>query len=545
MTRVYLSSPFDDLVKHRQVVYRALRQSGIDVIAMEDYVARDCRVLSACLEDIRTSDLYVGIMAFRYGSVVLDEDVRDQFDDPSDWLGLSVTEAEYQYAKDVVGIPCLTFVAKESAPWSPQFIDSYVFADETNGGGNAARFRARMMKERLSGEFSTPFDLASMVQSAIARAGRPAAMTKRAVAGDRNWLITRDGTPFPGLLPFPRRMSRVYFGREAEVRHVCDLVSGVGPRFVIVSGGSGSGKSSMVSAGVIPNILEVGFGDCLDVRSVRIRPTDGADALEALIDGLVPELSDPAMILGDLRRRLVEWPGFLAELLSRSLAPARPGAGLLIHVDQLEELFAPHNQTVVDTFVAILTELQVVTSIRVIACVRADYLVNCLEFDRILDIFHEGGHYPLGPVDIMAMAEIIKKPCHVASLSISDGLVSRIIQDLGTGPGVLPLLAFLLEQLFLERSGDELRVETYDSLGGATGAVARIAERATAELVEPEVSTEELHGLFSRMVLVDLDGTPLKRATHRISLSSRQRALADRLVEARRLIPIGGVGVGV
>jgi hypothetical protein len=67
MTTIYLSSTYQDLSDQRQAVFEALRRSGYEVIAMEDYVARDDRPLKACLDDVDRADIYVGLFAFRYG----------------------------------------------------------------------------------------------------------------------------------------------------------------------------------------------------------------------------------------------------------------------------------------------------------------------------------------------------------------------------------------------------------------------------------------------------------------------------------------------
>jgi hypothetical protein len=548
MPRVYISSPYTDLVKHRRAVYRALRQSGLDVIAMEDYVARDERTLGACLRDIRSADIYIGIMAFRYGSVAPESDVRAEFGDEEAeaWLGLSITEIEYRYAKYVLRMPCLTFVAKDGVAWNTQHIDAYALAHEPNAGDACANFRKRLLGDQLSAMFSSPFELASVVQAAISRLSpdRPA------ISGDkpqeRSWSIALDGSPFPGLRPFSRRMTRVYFGRELEVRDVCDLVAAPDSRFVIVSGGSGSGKSSLIEAGVIPDLVSSGIGDCPTVLAAQIRPNHAATAVGSLIEGLRRELGDFDCAGDEFERELMRRPALLRDLVEPLVHPHHAGVGLLILLDQFEQLFAHHSPAVLDSLTLALAELRTIGSVRVLACVRADYLGTWLEDDRIVEVVRQGGHYPLGPVNLMAMAEMIRKPCRAASLAITDGLVSRILEDVGTGPGTLPLLAFIMERLFLERRGLVLREETYNALGGATGAVAEIAERATASLsmigMDEAAMTDSLHGLFSRLVRVDFDGTPLKRVIARESLPSREQVVADALLKAR-LLTVDGSGL--
>src|SRR5688572_14358006 len=106
MALVYVSSTYSDLTEHREHVYRALRQLGHDVRAMEDYVATDERPLAECLADVERCAVYVGIFAWRYGFV-------PQANNPA---RKSITELEYRHAV-VSGVPTLLFLLKEDAPW--------------------------------------------------------------------------------------------------------------------------------------------------------------------------------------------------------------------------------------------------------------------------------------------------------------------------------------------------------------------------------------------------------------------------------------------
>src|SRR5262245_5046675 len=101
MTTIYLSSTYEDLKEYREVVYKALRKSGYDGIAMEDYVAADQRPVEKCLDDVKKADIYVGIFAFRYGYVP-----REAHGNPTN---LSITELEFRQA-ETLKKPCLTFI---------------------------------------------------------------------------------------------------------------------------------------------------------------------------------------------------------------------------------------------------------------------------------------------------------------------------------------------------------------------------------------------------------------------------------------------------
>src|SRR6266568_4276028 len=99
--RVYLSSTVKDLEEHRRRAHHTMRRLGLNVVAMEDYVARDDRPVDKCLADVAASDLYVGVFAFRYGHI-------PRAENPD---GRSVTELEYRKAVSL-GKPRLIFLAR-------------------------------------------------------------------------------------------------------------------------------------------------------------------------------------------------------------------------------------------------------------------------------------------------------------------------------------------------------------------------------------------------------------------------------------------------
>ncbi|MCI1279003.1 MAG: DUF4062 domain-containing protein [Nitrospira sp.] len=121
MATIYLSSTYEDLKDYRRVVFEALRKSGHQVIAMEDYVATDQRPVDKCLKGVEAADLYVGLFAFRYGYIP-----PVQHNNPH---GLSITELEFRRAV-ALKKPCLTFVVKDTTAWSRVFDDAYGAEDK-------------------------------------------------------------------------------------------------------------------------------------------------------------------------------------------------------------------------------------------------------------------------------------------------------------------------------------------------------------------------------------------------------------------------------
>ncbi|MEV4641807.1 DUF4062 domain-containing protein [Actinoplanes sp. NPDC049548] len=156
MARIYVSSTFRDLQDEREGVYRALRELGHDVTAMEDYVAADERPVDKCLRDVADSDVYVGLFAWRYGYVPGD-------DDPA---GLSITEREYLQA-GVSAIPRLIFLLREDAPWPPPLMDSRT--GDNGRGDRITALRERLARRHVVGLFGSVEELSRQVASAVTR----------------------------------------------------------------------------------------------------------------------------------------------------------------------------------------------------------------------------------------------------------------------------------------------------------------------------------------------------------------------------------------
>jgi hypothetical protein len=153
MARIYLSSTYNDLKEYREVVYRTLRQLAHDAVAMEDYVASDTRPLDKCLQDVATSDLYIGIFAFQYGYI-------PDHDNPAH---KSITELEYRKA-GLIGVPRLVFLVKDGAAWPTTFVDALNSGD---GGRRIADLRNELKKEHLDSFFESIDELARKVSVAV------------------------------------------------------------------------------------------------------------------------------------------------------------------------------------------------------------------------------------------------------------------------------------------------------------------------------------------------------------------------------------------
>jgi hypothetical protein len=145
--RVYVSSTYQDLKECRHAIRVALQRMGLDDIAMETYSAEEERPLDRCLDDVRSADVYVGILAWRYGFVPAGHTV-------------SITELEYRAAGEA-GVPRLMFVLEPDALWPRSAMDK----DSTR----IEAFRDHVLDSLLCDTFQSVDELRAKVAEAVGR----------------------------------------------------------------------------------------------------------------------------------------------------------------------------------------------------------------------------------------------------------------------------------------------------------------------------------------------------------------------------------------
>jgi len=328
------------------------------------------------------------------------------------------------------------------------------------------------------------------------------------------------GSPYPGLRHFSEQETAIFFGRGQEIQELLDRLTNPLQRFIAVVGASGSGKSSLVMAGVIPGLPK-------DWIHIRFTPGGlGDDPFQALAAKLEPLLESPHGLNGRAIADRLRAKGNLGELAQLILEHRSVTAELLLFVDQFEELFtlvaAEHQRR----FVALLAKAAESPRVRTILTLRADFYPQCIDAD--LDRLLRVGSYPLAAPKLRALLDMITGPAALAGLRFEDDLPERLLEDTGREPGVLALLAFALAELYQARQPDgTLTQAAYEDFGRVQGAISKRADAIfTALDADAQAAFEDV---FWKLVKVDEQGVATRKRAHWEPMSG---SAAARLIQA-------------
>ena len=299
--------------------------------------------------------------------------------------------------------------------------------------------------------------------------------------------------PFRGLAPFDAAQAEYFFGRE---RLVAGLVARlVGSTMLAVFGPSGSGKSSVLRAGVLPALANGVLPGSERWRQVLIRP--GTHPLAEL--GRAAARIAPAA---------AERDG--SDALAAALGSLAPDERLVLAVDQFEELFTAcrdegERATFAEAVVSIADDPD--QRVVVVLAIRADFYGRCAEY-RSLSAQISANQVLVGPMTREELRRAIELPARKAGLRVEPRLAAELVDDVADEPGGLPLLSTALLELWEERSGRTLREASYAASGGVSGAVARLAERAYRGLSEAQ--RERARAILLRLADAE-QPTPVRR----------------------------------
>jgi WD40 repeat protein/DNA-binding SARP family transcriptional activator len=320
--------------------------------------------------------------------------------------------------------------------------------------------------------------------------------------------------PYKGLRPFLESDADDFFGREAFIERLLTRLSHPDHRgrLIAVVGPSGSGKSSVVSAGLVAAIRRGAIPGSEGWFITQMHP--GHHPFEELDAALMRvAVSPPAGLLG----RLESGPRGLLEV-ANAIVPR--DAELLLVVDQFEEVFTLTESE--DDRALLLEGLRVATAdpssrVRVIATLRADFYDRPLRYPRMGPLIGSTTEV-LSPLTPEELERAIVRPAELAGLSIDSALVPQIAADVAEQPGALPLVQYALTELYDRRMDGRLTLEAYRDIGGVGGALAASAEHLYA--TRNANGREAVRQLFLRLVTLSEGAADTRRRVQLTELSA-------------------------
>ncbi|MEO3814136.1 trypsin-like peptidase domain-containing protein [Sphaerisporangium sp. B11E5] len=360
---------------------------------------------------------------------------------------------------------------------------------------------------------------------------------------------TTPSSPYRGLAAFREEDAEVYFGREQETTRLRRLAET--RRGICVVGASGSGKTSLLQAGLMPYLRMSGKPVLL------LRPRATASFQATLARGFAALLPAPARTgkpevasdptddrwLTERSARTVE-EELAAGRMHELIQECNDQLGeIVVIVDPLEELLISNDSRSMETLEALLEVIDDSSSrtpgLRVVAAVRADFLETMLRLPKVAGRL-AADPLLLGTLDDRALGRVITGPIEPWwGVDFEPGLVERMLAEAQPAAEPLPLLQFTLDQLWRRQANGLMTHAAYEEIRGVTGALADYAEEIWRDVLTPG-QHDTARWLFGQMVRSDRSGRHTGQPVALNSLSPARRSVAVRLASSRLLVTRAG-----
>ncbi|MDJ0562911.1 MAG: WD40 repeat domain-containing protein, partial [Microcystis sp. M49629_WE12] len=337
--------------------------------------------------------------------------------------------------------------------------------------------------------------------------------------------------PYRGLFHFGPGDAEYFFGRKSFITNLFQATQT--RNFIPLLGASGSGKSSVVFAGLVPKLQQEGHW-----QFTHFRP--GSDPFHALALALVPlyttnlneteRLAQARQLANYLRDGDIPLADVFAQIQHNY-----PSERVLLIADQFEELYTLcPDETIRRNFLDKLTTFPFErVGMVLVLTMRADFLGNALSYRPFADVL-QNTDLKLGPMNREELTEVIEKPAQKLGVILEAGLVERILDDVESEPGNLPLLEFALTELWQRRQGQQLTHLAYTEIGQVQGALARHANEEYDKLSEAQ--REQVRRIFIQLVRPGEGTEDTRRLATKAELGAVNWALVKQLADARLVV---------
>jgi len=322
------------------------------------------------------------------------------------------------------------------------------------------------------------------------------------------------GMPYPGLNAFEEPDHEFFFGRDGAVEQVMKRMSASSNGILVVSGVSGTGKSSLLHAGMLPRLRRDGLSGspgaetwpCL-LFTPGTAPLDELAAQVAVLAGISADDARQSLAADPARFALLARQAVLAQARQPSeqqprVAPAVRGSRLLLVIDQFEQLFTlcpdEGERRAFITALASAAARAPDSPALVLLGVSAGFEARCAEYPQLTAAIQD--RYLLTAMTGRELEIAITEPARRAGARVDRELADHLIREARGSAGVLPLLSYALAETWLARTGDTMTLAGYDRTGGIETAVATAAQRAYDTLTEGRKDT-------ARQVFLQLTAT--------------------------------------
>jgi DNA-binding SARP family transcriptional activator/ABC-type glycerol-3-phosphate transport system substrate-binding protein len=320
-------------------------------------------------------------------------------------------------------------------------------------------------------------------------------------------------SPYKGLEAFAESDTGHFFGRERLIERMLARLGGGGPvvRFLAVVGPSGSGKSSVVNAGLVPALRAGGVPGSDQWFIVTMTP--GVHPFESMERALTKvAVKSPVMLLEQLLAEPAGLRRAVEMILPDQISP------LILVIDQFEELYTVAADDERAAFTEALVEAIAHhrSRLRVVITLRADFYDHPLAAPGLGELLRD--HTELvTPMTASELELAISRPAVAAGVAVQPALLAALVTDAASKPGALPMLQYTLTELFERKRGATMTASSYESMGGLTGAVVERAESLFNALTAP--ARVAARHVFLRLVSVNEAGEDTRR---RVLLSELQ-----------------------